>query len=190
MAMADNEKQIDWAAIRSDWEKNDWSIRRLADWYQVSEGAIRKKAKKDGWPDRPKAVRKSVRTEDARTEPVIMAGVDATDPDQIVGRGHNLVFRLLDELDATTTHRSELEEMIEASEDDSRRRTAMLKAVSLAGRADVVKALALAFKTWNESKAPGGKKAERQAAAEKGASAGKFAPRSGPRLAVNNDKKG
>lgn len=187
--MADAEKPIDWTAIRSDWEKNDWSIRKIAEWYQVSEGAIRKKAKKDGWPDRPKSVRNPVRTQDARTEPVIMAGIDATDPEQIVGRGHNLVFRLLDELDATTTHRTELAEMIEAHEDDPRRRAALMKAISLQGRADVVKALATAFKTWNESKAPDGKKAQRQASAEKAASSqSKFATRSGPRLAVDNSK--
>ncbi len=113
-----------------------------------------------------------------------MAGIDATDPDQIVGKGHNLIFRLLDELDAATTHHSELAEMIEAHEDDPRRRAAMMKAIELPGRANVVKALATAFKTWNESKAPEGKKAQRQAAAEK--VAGKFTPRSGPKLAVNN----
>lgn len=187
--MADEEKQIDWAAIRSDWEKNDWSIRKLADWYQISEGAIRKRAKKDGWPERPKIERSEVRASDLRTEAVTMAGIDATDPEQIVGRGHNLVFRLLDELDATTTHRTELEEMIEAHEEDPRRRAAMLKAVSLPGRADVVKALATAFKTWNESRAPDGKKAQKQATAEKAASGqSKFATRAGPRLAVDNSK--
>ncbi|AVI58369.1 hypothetical protein A6J80_23725 [Paracoccus yeei] len=119
-----------------------------------------------------------------KSEHVIMAGIDATDPDQIVGKGHNLIFRLLDELDAATTHHSELAEMIEAHEDDPRRRAAMMKAIELPGRANVVKALATAFKTWNESKAPEGKKAQRQAAAEK--VAGKFTPRSGPKLAVNN----
>ena len=119
-----------------------------------------------------------------KNEPVIMAGVDATDPDQIVGKGHNLIFRLLDELDAATTHHGELAGLIEAHEDDPRRRAAMMKAIELPGRANVVKALATAFKTWNESKAPEGKKAQRQAAAEK--VAGKFTPRSGPKLAVDN----
>lgn len=183
--MADEEKPIDWAAIRTDWEKTDWSIRRLAEWYQVSDGAIRKKAKKDGWPNRAQKVTPPVRAEDARTSPVVMAEIDATDPEQIVGRGHNLIFRLLDELDASTTHQTELAEMIEAHEEDPRRRAAMLKAVSLPGRADVVKALALAFKTWNESATAGkGKKEQRQAKAEE--AAGKFAPRTRPTLIVKN----
>lgn len=115
-----------------------------------------------------------------------MAGVDATDPAQIVARGHNLIFRLLDELDATTTHQTQLAEMIEAHEEDPRRRAAMMKAIELPGRANVIKALATAFKTWNEAQAPEGKKAQRQANAEKVAAAGKFAPRGGPKLAVNN----
>ena len=185
--MADDDTPIDWAAIRADWEKSDKSIRWLADWYSVSDAAIRKKAKKDGWPERPKVVRDTVRAEDPRTEAVMLAGIDATDPEQIVGRGHNLIFRLLDELDASTTHQTELAEMIELHEEDPRRRAAMLKAVSLPGRADVVKALALAFKTWNESAAPQGKKKQKQDKAENAAAGGgKFAPRAGPRLAVDN----
>ncbi|APZ53126.1 hypothetical protein Ga0080574_TMP2792 [Salipiger abyssi] len=105
-----------------------------------------------------------------------------------MSRGNNLIFRLLDELDAATTHQSELAELIEAHEDDPRRRAAMMKAVELPGRANVVKALATAFKTWNEAKAPEGKKAQRQAKADEIASGGKFAPRGGPRLAVDNGK--
>ena len=114
-----------------------------------------------------------------------MAGIDATDPEQIVGRGHNLIFRLLDELDASTTHIGRLEEMIEAHEEDPRRQAAMLKAVSLSSRAGVVKALATAFKTWNEAKAPEGVKARRQADAERVATAGRFAPRTRPNHMVN-----
>lgn len=115
----------------------------------------------------------------------MMAGVDATDPEQIVGKGHNLIFRLLYELDASTSKIGDLEMLIEANVEDPRQQAAMMKAVSLGSRANVVKALATAFKTWNEAKAPEGKKAQRQAAAEK--VAGKFTPRTGPRLAVNND---
>ena len=183
--MADKKKPTDWPSIRSDWEKSDKSIRWLASWYQISEAAIRKKAKADGWPDRPKPAAKQVRTDDLPTrEPVMMVGIDATDPEQIVSRGHNLIFRLLDELNATTSHIAELEEMIEVHEEDPRRKAAMLKAISIGGRANVVKALATAFKTWNEAKAPEGKKAQRQAAAEK--VAGKFMPRPGPKLVVKN----
>lgn len=117
-----------------------------------------------------------------------MAGVNATDPDQIVGKGHNLIFRLLDELDATTTHHAELADMIEAHEEDPRRKAAMMKAIELPGRANVVKALATAFKTWNEAKAPEGKKAQRQASAERSSSEGKFGVPTAPKLAVDNTR--
>lgn len=182
--MAEKKTPIDWAAIKADWEKSDKSIRWLADWYQVSEAGIRKRAKQEAWPDRPQPTPVPVRTSaEPRVQPVIMAGVDATEPTQIVSRGRNLIFRLLDELDAATTHQGELAEMIEAHEEDPRRRAAMLKAVDLQGRSNVIKALATAFKTWGEANAPEGKKAQKQQAAEGVASpGGKFAPRSAPRM--------
>lgn len=186
-SMTTDKKPIDWTSIRSDWDKSNWSIRRIAEWYQISDAAIRKKAKLESWPERPKQQRKPVRTlgEDAGRAPVI-AGIDVTDPEQIVGRGRNLVFRLLEELDASTSHAGEIEAMIEMHEEDPRRQAALLKAVGLAGRANVIKALATAFKTWSEAQAPEGKKAQRQAAAEQIAAGGRFAPRTAPKLAVNN----
>ena len=188
--MTNHKPEIDWPGIESDWLKSDMSIRKMADWYQISEAAIRKKAKSMGWAARPERKPAPVRADAyVRTEPVMMAGVDATDPAQIVGKGHNLIFRLLDELDATTTHQSELAEMIETHEEDPRRRAAMMKAIGLPGRANVVKALATAFKTWNEAKAPEGKKAQRQASADAQAGAGgRFAPPSAPKLVVDNKK--
>lgn len=118
-----------------------------------------------------------------------MAGIDATDPEQIVGRGQNLILRLMDELDASTSNAETIEELINIHIEDTRAKAAMMKAVSLSGRAGVIKALATALKTLSEAKtaAPEGKKAQRQAAAEAVATSGnKFAPRSGPRLAVSN----
>lgn len=61
-----------------------------------------------------------------------------------------------------------------------------MKAIELPGRANVIKALATAFKTWNESKAPEGKKAQRQANADSSAAGGKFATPSAPKLVVSN----
>ncbi|MER5171599.1 hypothetical protein [Thioclava kandeliae] len=182
--MTDKKKLIDWDGIRRDWEKEDWSIRRLADWYSVSESSIRKKAKQDDWPEREAVNAKKVRTEmEVRTE--TLAEMETLDPDDIVGRGKNLIFRLLGELDATTTHGTQLAEMIEAEENDPRRRAAMLKAIDLPNRANVVKALATAFKTWGESAAPEGKKAQRQKNAESVMQTGRFAPRSRPSNRMN-----
>jgi len=188
--MADKKKQIDWSAIRADWEKTDRSIRKLAEWYQVSDRAIRKKAQADGWAERPANPAAKVRTSSqGADQPPKPAEIDPTDPEQIVSRGQNLILRLLDELDATTANAETIGELIEINVEDPRSRAAMEKAVSLPSRAGVVKALAQAFKTWGEAQtaAPEGKKAQRQAAAEAVAASGnKFAPRSGPRLAVSN----
>lgn len=185
--MADPKNPIDWAGIEADYCKSDTPIRELSRWYQISDTAIRKRAKAQGW------VRPESAAPKPKQEPLpdasIMAGVDATKPENIVGRGQNLILRLLDELDATTTHQGELADLIEAHEDDPRRKAAMLKAIELPSRANVIKALATAFKTWSETQAmvPEGKKAQRKATAEdKAAQGGKFAPPTAPKLVVSN----
>ena len=60
----------------------------------------------------------------------------------------DLTLRLPFELDATTTHAGELEDMIVAETDNARQRNAMMRAVSLPGRAAVMRDLAQAAKTW------------------------------------------
>lgn len=182
--MAETPKSPDWAEIEKDYRRSKESVKEIARWHQVSDTAIHKRAKADGWVREVKPVRLSL-----KAEPVVPAAVAAADvdPTDIADRGRGLVLRLLNELDAVTTHGTELEEMIEAAEDDPRRRTALLKAISLSERAGVVRSLATAFKTWAEAQAPAGKKAERQAKADAAAAGGgKFAPRPGPRLVSNN----
>jgi len=185
--MADQKKTIDWHGIEADFCKTNQPIREIARWYQISDTAIRRRAKAEEWL-RPEVAAKPVRTPEP--EKFIMAGVDATKPENIVGRGQNLIMRLLDELDAVTTHGTDLADMIEAHEEDPRRKAAMLKAIELPSRANVVKALATAFKTWTESNAsssPQGKKELRaDAAKEAAAGGGKFAPPTAPKLVVNN----
>lgn len=64
-----------------------------------------------------------------------------------LGQGHSLTMRMLNELDATTTHRGELEDMIKSTI-APRRQGALINAVSLAARATVMRDLAIAAKTW------------------------------------------
>lgn len=185
--MTDPKKPNDWVGIENDYVNGDWSIRRIAEWYQISEAAIRKRAKASGWVRTADRAPRRKPVEGVET-PVIMAGVDATKPENIVSRGQNLVFTMLAELEAASQNAPLLARLVEIHEDDPRSQKAMLQAVSLKGRSEVVKALATAFKTWGEAReaAPEGKKAQRQAAAQEIASEGKFAPRRGPRLAVDN----
>ncbi|MBZ9653534.1 hypothetical protein [Phyllobacterium lublinensis] len=179
---------VNWAEIEKDYRAGTMGIREMGRWYQLSDTAIRKKAKAEGWVRNAANLRsQAVRTSEVHVEPVIMAGIDATKPENIVGKGRNLIARLLEELDAVTTNNTDLSEMIEAEESDPRRRAAMLKAIDLPNRANVVKSLATAFKTFSEAQAPEGKKAQRQHQAEEAAASGsKYATRSGPRLAINN----
>lgn len=185
-------KAIDWTGIETDYTTGDMSIRDLAKWYSVSEAAIRKKAKANGWTRRDDAPRQSVKRKEISVTysvPETIATRETTDPEQIVGRGRNLALRMLDELNATTSKLDELETFIaEATDgDESQRRVeALMKAVSLPSRANTLKALAQAVKTFAETAAPEGKKAQRQANAEQAASGGRFATPSAPKLVVSN----
>lgn len=164
--MSKKNKPVDWEAIEKDYRAGAMGIRELARWYQISDTAIRKRAKAEGW-SRPEDAKSSQRKVE-RIDPtkVIIAGVNPTRPENIIGRGRNLIMRLLDELDAVTSHAGELEDMICSEESDPRRKSAMLQAVALPSRANTVKALATAYKTLAEAQAPAGKKAAAQEAAQ------------------------
>jgi hypothetical protein len=155
------------------------SIRELAAWYGISDTAIRKRAKRDGWA-RAETKASSQREPDREPEPAkVYVGTvltpENTTPEAIVGRGRNLVMRMMDELDATTTRNGELEALIVSSTDEadaSGQRAALMQAVSLKTRSDVLKALATAAKTLAESSAPQGVKKQRQEAGERVAKGG------------------
>lgn len=191
--MADENKPIDWAEIERDFRTGTMSIREMAKWYGVSEGAIRKRAKAGGWEregtqggTRPSGAHQQAEKVYVGT---VLTPENAT-PEAIVGRGRNLVLRMLDELDASTSRLGELESIIVTSTDEADaagQRAALMQAVSLKQRSEVLKALATAAKTLAESEpaAKGGIKAARQAAAEQ-VSGGRFAPPAPPKLVVSN----
>lgn len=166
--MTDEKKPVDWAEIERDYRSSSMSVREIARWYGITEAAIRKRAKKDGWarPEKPEGSQDDVREPDP--EKIYVGTVltpENTSPEAIVGRGRNLVMRLMDELDATTTHQGELEALIVSSTDSGdagNQREALMQAVSLKQRSDVLKALAAAAKTFAESGAAQGVKVERQ----------------------------
>lgn len=195
--MADEKKPIDWAEIERDFRTGTMSIREIARWYGITDTAIRKKAAAGGWvrANADHSSQPSGRREPLPepAEPKVYVGTVLTPenarPEAIVGRGRNLVLRMLDELEATTTRLGELEALIETACDGASDKAveAARAAITLKGRADVLKALATAAKTLAESGAPAGKKEERQRAAEDVASTGRFAPRTPPKLVVNNE---
>lgn len=175
--MADEKKPVDWAEIERDYRTSPMSVREMARWYGITEAAIRKRAKRDGW-ERPGSQEGS-RPEAANTEPekVYVGTVltpEATRPEAIVGRGRNLVLRMLDELDSSTCREGELDALIEQAMDgqSDKAKDAARQAVTLRNRAEVLKALATAAKTLAEAGAPSGVKAERQKRGEEVASSG------------------
>jgi uncharacterized protein YjcR len=187
--MSDQNSTIDWPAIERDFRAGSMSNRQLADWYSISEGAIRKRAKKEGWTK--SGTQPKVRTESAHRAPLAPTPTtpETTAPEAIVSRGRNLTLRLLDELEATTSRIGELEMMIDAvadGEDAEEQRKVLKQIISLKQRAEILKSLALSAKTLSETTtaAPAGKKAEKQAAAERVAS--KFGVRTPPKLVVDN----
>lgn len=170
--MASRKSSFDWDRIELEYLAGEASIREIADRHEISDTAIRKRAKAQGWV---RAVRKlqPVRTCEPEPRAPRAAAEPVPDAAVIAERGRGLVARMLDELDATTTHQGELEEMIEDETSDdreARRRDGMLAAISLTGRAKTLKELATAFKTINEASAPQGKKAAQQEKADQIAS--------------------
>lgn len=166
-------------AIERDWKDGKLSNVAVATRHGVTEGYIRKVAKKFNWtrgaaptPPPPPPPPKTLMRRDAPAT----AGMD--DPTL----ANNLLRRMLDELDTVTSHIGELEELIEletGGDRDDRRRAAMMKAVSLPVRANTLKMLLAAQAEADEGKK--GKK-EQQKDKAKGAAAGRFAPAVAPGL--------
>ncbi|AWK90301.1 terminase [Azospirillum thermophilum] len=197
-------KDIDWAAIEADYRAGSLSIRRIAAKHGVSEAAVRKQAAAAKWVRTDCAPAHQPRTKPApasepeqevlpperdapRLPPPALNPELAADP---VALSRDLAQRLLHELDATTSQLGDVEDAIyEDTKDDAspRRRSAMLKAVSLPARAMTLKTIAQTIAVLGEVGGAGkkGKKEQRQEAAVE-AGRGRFAPRPPPKLVVDN----
>lgn len=194
--------QVDWLMVRAAFESGQLSDRSLAREYCVTPRAIRYRRAKEDWRkppaptrddrDAPAGAAPLPQPEAPATAPIeisvspTLADAAAADPKAIVERGRHLAGRLLDELDVTSSHVGELEELIEAEtagDVDGRRRAAMMRAIALPTRAAVLKNLALASKTLAEIGA--GKKAD-AGGATKSATPSRFSTPAPPRLVVNN----
>jgi len=180
--MAARKTTADWQRIEIEYCGGEDSIREIADRHDISDTAIRKRAKAEGWS---RQVRTPNRRELVR-QPAAPAPIDPAEPVEpsaIADEGRGLVFRMLEELDVTTSRRGELEEMIVAAtegDEDDARRDAMERAISLPQRAATLQKLALSLKGFNEAAAPQGKKAQQQDAAD--AVASRFRPIGPPKL--------
>ena len=166
----------DWRLIRAAFEGGSVSDRALARQHGLSHTAIQKRAKAESWK------RPTLGAEPVMQAPALptvaeasvsqaLSDAAAAEPKELIRRGRDLVGRLLDELDSSTTHVGQLEELIMAETEgdrDGRRRAAMLRAVALPTRAAVLKNLAAATRIMSEA-APGKKDEAAEAARTAGA---------------------
>jgi hypothetical protein len=188
MANRKKNKAIDWKRVEADFRAGIMSIREIARFYEISDTAVHKKAKVEGWERKPKAPGPFEEYRSQRSAPIQgeILPPPSVKPEALTDRGRVLTGRLLDELEAVTTHAGELEDLICQEEGDPRRRQALLKAISLPERAKTLKDIALTMKTLNEAGVPEGKKAEKQRQAEEASN--KFGVRGPPRLVADNTK--
>lgn len=184
MTRTKSDKPIDWIGIERDYTAGMMSNREIARWYGVSETAIRKKAKQEGWTRKEKPKGPWQENSERRSAAAEIVVPTSVRPEALTDRAKGIAGRLMDELEAVTAHVGELEDMICTEESDPRRRQALLKALSLAERAKTLKDISTTMKTLNEAAAPEGKKAQKQAAAE--SVGGRFAAPSAPKLVVSN----
>ena len=162
-------KQTDWEAIEAEYRSGTISNSELGRKYDVSEGAIRKRAKAQGWTKdltekvqtavRDKLVRAEVREANARTssrtdaEIIEAAAETAVQVVQIhrrdVRNGRTICAALFAELQDTSANRELIAECIESETQDDlspTRRNQMMKAVSLPTRARAMLDLSAAMK--------------------------------------------
>lgn len=170
--MAARKTSAEWSRIQREYLEGEYSIREIADRNEISEAAIRKRAKAEGW-EKPVRTREPVRTLLPAPRPTALVPINPPEPraaTEIAEQVRQVVGRMVDELDAVTSFQGELEAVIEeatAEDDSDARRDAMMKAVSLPARSQIAKNLAAALKTINEASAPQGKKAAQQERANK-----------------------
>lgn len=157
-------KQIDWEAIEREYRAGQLSNVEIGKQFDVTEGAIRKRAKRDEWKkDLAAKVRKGVREKLVRDEVRIPNATDKEIEEAAIARGasvvklhqksiqysQEMVSVLRDQLKEAATSRGEIEETItnETKEDnDTRRRNMMLRAVSLPTHAGILRDLSVAQK--------------------------------------------
>jgi hypothetical protein len=160
-------KDVDWAAVENAYRAGIQSNRQIGDKYGTTEGAIRKRAKKEGWTkDLAPAVRQRakqmvrgdgtqaprVRTaaddDKAVEQEALVAATVMTTHRKDIRQGREMVMVLLGELTQVTKHAEAIEDDIyeeTAGEKNPARRNAMLKAVSLGGRAGTIRDLSNAL---------------------------------------------
>jgi len=162
----------DWERIEADYRAGVLSVREIAAEHGITEGAIRKRAKRDDWTRdlaakvkakadalvRKEEVRNAVRTEGAYSErDIVDAGAATVAHVRLtqrsdIARSRSLAMALLGELEAQTENLDLFEQLGELLRSDDekgqdRRNDIYQKVISSAGRIDGMKKLSDTLKT-------------------------------------------
>lgn len=160
----------DWETIERVYRAGVISLREIARAHSISDTAIRKRAKAEGWERdltekvKERARSKLVRDDGSqsgshpqreRTDREIVEEASETQVYVVkahrrdIASGRNILGKLFDELNDAIDHREEIEDDIvaeTATDKDGQRRTRMLRAVALGSRAGVMLSLSAAMK--------------------------------------------
>ena len=163
--MAGARKPIDWPAIEADYRKTTTSIRDLAKWYRIAEASIRDRAKRYGWERTAQgAAAKAAQSETQTAKSVERAVAVIAEPPADAKPPAICAADLLGEAYAT------LREVMASSPFPAPRVTAARAVIGFAREEAMGNAA--------------GKKAQRQAGADKAASQGRFAVPQPPRTVM------
>jgi len=155
----------DWKRIRSDYCESNKSNRKIARDFGLSESAIRKRAKAEGWVklgDVPVRVKPECAPEEEPVSPRSFgpqdefAGASVTD---LTRRGRNLILDLMSELEFLNRNHQTLVEIVETyvnGEKDTMTRLKLIRALDHETRAKTANNLATALAKLNDA-APGKK---------------------------------
>jgi predicted transcriptional regulator len=167
LARMTERKSVDWEAIEREYRAGQLSVREIARTSGVTETAIRKHAKADGWTRAlSEKVREAVREKLVRSDGSQSGSQSPRDAEIIdmaaargvevvrqhratLSRAHRIVADLLEELQSESDYKGEIEEDIlvdRADDKTSGRRNRMLKAISLPTRAGTALALGQALR--------------------------------------------
>lgn len=209
MARRTKDNQIDWLAVYQDWVTGEFTNATIARKHGISRAQLGQKSKAEKWSSTSGPMVKPVVIDDAEadipTEPSRKADkIKSAKIAELLKQSKDIVQRLIDEVDTVTTYHGEMRDIILAEESDVIRRRAALKAISVSERTKTMKDLVATLKmieapagaktvgrpkketTSDEADQPQGKKAQRQAEAEKSAASGVFAvPSAPPRLVAS-----
>ncbi|MBQ0917458.1 hypothetical protein KBW71_03315 [Hydrogenophaga aromaticivorans] len=171
-APAPENKAPDWERIGAQYRIGTMSLREIASMHGITEGAIRKRAKKEEWTRdlaakvrakadelvRKELVRSEVRKETATekesidTEAQVLARVRLTHRKDI-SKGRTLAMSLMEELEAQTGSAELMQKLGEIMSDpdksgnDKKLAEAYQKAISLGGRVQTMRSLADTIRT-------------------------------------------